>query len=225
MEYLGNQKPVNFTDPLVSICVPTFQHGAYISECLTSILAQKADFDYEILIGEDDSVDQTREICKRFAEKNQHKIRLFLRRKEDKIILVGRVHGRRNHLELYHDARGKYVCICDGDDYWTDPLKIQHQVNFMEKHPDCHLFITDTLVELHPDKKPPGIPENFRLFEKGELKKVFYMGHISSWMMRNKMCRFLQNDIIKKPVPLDQALFSFYKNIGQVAFLPFKTGL
>lgn len=220
MEYLGNQKVVNFTNPLVSICVPTFQHGSFIEECLNSILAQSTNFDFEILIGEDDSSDNTRLICKQFAENHQDRIRLFLRREEDKIIMFGRKAGRFNHLGLYGAARGKYVCICDGDDFWIDPLKLQYQVDFMEDNPKCFLCLTDTVIGLHPDKRPPGVPEGFRVYEKSELRKVFYMGHISSWMMRNEMSQLLQNPIVKKPIPLDQVLFSFYKSLGQTAFLP-----
>ncbi len=223
MEYLGDQKAVNLTNPLVSICVPTYQHGAYISDCLTSILAQKADFDYEILIGEDDSKDDTREICKVFAENYQDRIRLFLRNEEDEIRILGRKAGRLNHLHLYRDARGKYICICDGDDYWSDSQKIQRQFDFMEKCPDCYLCITDTVIGLHPNQKPPGIPEGLRVFKKNELKKVFYMGHISSWMMRNEMHELFKNPIVKKRIPLDQVLFSFYKSLGDVAFLPIIT--
>ena len=223
MEYLGENKPVNLIQPLVSICVPTFQHESYIAQCLQSLLEQQATFPIEILIGEDASTDKTREICLGFAEKHPDKIRLFLRKEEEKAIMYGRKAGRYNHLGLYRSARGKYVCICDGDDYWTDPLKIQMQVDFMEQNPDCVLCLTDTEIGLHPEQKPPGIPEGLRIFESKELRKVFYMGHISSWMLRNCMEELLSNPIVKKPIPLDQVLFSFYKKKGKVAYLPKST--
>jgi glycosyltransferase involved in cell wall biosynthesis len=83
MEYLGEFKPINLIDPLVSVCIPAFQHEKYIAQCIESVLSQEADFPFEILIGEDDSTDGTRGICKKYAEEHPDRIRLFLRKSED----------------------------------------------------------------------------------------------------------------------------------------------
>lgn len=120
MEYLGTEKEINQILPIVSVCVQTYQHEAYIKECLDSILAQKTSFPFEIILGEDDSEDQTRKICKEYAEKNPDRIRLFLRNKKDKIFINGVKTGRFNFLENLKSCRGKYIAMCDGDDYWTD---------------------------------------------------------------------------------------------------------
>lgn len=220
MEYLGNDKPVNLMSPLVSVCVPTFNHAPFIKSCLESILNQQADFSYEILIGEDDSKDGTREICLKIAEENQDKIRLFLRNEEDKVHLFGRKSGRGNHLALYTNARGKYICICDGDDLWIDSQKINKQVAIMEKYPSASLCITNTILERNPEQSPPGIPDSFKVFSSSELYRIFYMGHISSWMIRNEMEKLLSNKIVEKAIALDQVLFSYYKNKGDVIYIP-----
>lgn len=220
MEYLGESKLVNTVHPLVSICVPTFQHAPYIATCLDGILAQETDFPFEILIGEDDSKDGTREICKRYAEDFPDKIRLFLRREEDKIFMFGRKAGRLNHLGLYGSARGEFVCICDGDDLWIDPKKLQKQVKLMRDFPEASLCITNTKIQDGNADFPPGIPEEFKVFTPSDLKKVQYLGHISSWMVRNRMSELLGNQIVTKSIPLDMVLFTFYKLRGLTLYLP-----
>jgi glycosyltransferase involved in cell wall biosynthesis len=220
MEYLGGNKPINRINPLVSVCVPTFCHGPYIRACLESILDQKTDFPFEILIGEDDGDDETRQICMELAQVHQEKIRLFLRKASEKVILFGRKSGRGNHLGLYRSARGKYVCICDGDDLWIDSQKLTKQVNVLEQNPEAVMCITNTRLDGHPEQNPPGVPDRFRIFTSKSLKKTFYMGHISSWMMRNEMEELLSNEIVKKPIPLDQVIYSFYKQRGQVIYIP-----
>src|SRR5690554_6846745 len=118
--------------PIVSVCVQTYNHEKYIKECLEGILMQQTTFPFEIILGEDESSDGTREICKAYAEKYPDIIRLFLRSRKDVIYVNKRPTGRFNLLENLKVTKGKYVAICEGDDYWTDPLKLQKQVDFLE---------------------------------------------------------------------------------------------
>ena len=76
-EYLGIDKPINRITPLVSVCIPTYQHASYIAECIDSVLSQKVSFPLEILVGEDNSSDGTREICVEIAKKHPAQIRLI----------------------------------------------------------------------------------------------------------------------------------------------------
>lgn len=127
--------------PLVSVCVVTYNHAPYIRECLDSILKQETGFPYEICVGEDESPDGTREICQEYVEKHPDKIRLFLRNRKDVIYVNKRPTGRFNFLETIKSSHGKYIAICEGDDYWHNPDKLQKQVDFMEAHPEysmCH---------------------------------------------------------------------------------------
>ena len=119
----------------------TYNHEKFISQAIDSVLMQKADFDYELLIGEDDSEDQTRDIVKNFAGKYPDKIRLFLNDRKNVIYINGRPTGRWNFINLLKHARGEYVALLDGDDYWTDPLKLQKQIAFLENHLDYFLCI------------------------------------------------------------------------------------
>lgn len=122
--------------PLVSVCVQTYQHKDFIRDCLEGILMQKTDFPFEILLGEDHSTDGTRDICIEYAEKYLDQIRLVLHHRENNIKINGCSTGRFNFLFNLAAANGKYISICEGDDYWTDPLKLQKQVDFLENNPE-----------------------------------------------------------------------------------------
>ena len=132
-EYLGDNKPVNESFPLVSVTVTTYQHVNYIRDCLNGILMQKTDFPYEIILGEDGSSDGTQEICKEYAVRYPDKIRLFIRdRRISQFVRKDGTVSRFNGIWNRMSARGKYIAWCEGDDYWTDPLKLQKQVNILE---------------------------------------------------------------------------------------------
>lgn len=123
---LKKQVLTSIPDPLVSVVVPTYQHRYFIEECIESILMQKTDFPFEIIIGEDFSTDGTREIVFNYAEKYPDKIRV--------ITADYNVKQMANRVRCLKALRGKYIAQCDGDDYWTDPKKLQIQAAFMEKH-------------------------------------------------------------------------------------------
>lgn len=142
-EYMGTNKPINKVEPFVSVSVATYQHKNYIKDCLDSILNQQTNFKFEIIVGEDESTDGTREICIKYAEKYPDKIRLFLRdRKLSQLYdkggnLIKRLNGVLTFGQM--SCRGKYVALCEGDDYWTDPLKLQKQVAILEKHSNINI--------------------------------------------------------------------------------------
>lgn len=121
---------------LVSVCITTYNHAEYIEQCLDSVLAQQTNFPFEIIIGEDESSDDTREICRTYAANHPGKIRLCLRSRKDVIYVNGKATGRFNFTETMKAAKGKYIALLEGDDYWIDPLKLQKQVDLLEAHPE-----------------------------------------------------------------------------------------
>lgn len=137
-------KVTNF--PLVSVLVQTYNHENYIGDCLDSILNQKTDFAFEILLGEDFSSDKTREICREYAEKNPEKIRLFLHHPENKIIVNEVITGNFNAFYNFYKVQGIYIAFCEGDDRWSDNLKLQKHINSFKTNPsfvmNFHSFIT-----------------------------------------------------------------------------------
>ncbi len=120
----------------VSVCVLAYQHEDYIVQCLEGILNQKTTFGYEILIGEDDSTDSTREICIRYAERYPNKIKLYLHNRKNNIIINNSPTGLFSALYNMYNANGEFIAYCDGDDFWNDPLKLQKQVDFLKTNLD-----------------------------------------------------------------------------------------
>ncbi len=145
-EYLGLGKPINKITPLVSVCITTFQHADFIAECLDSVLSQVTSFSFEILVGEDQSADGTREICIAYADKYPAKIRLFLNDREEVITIDGRPTGRVNLLNLFSESRGEFIALCEGDDYWTDRSKLEQQVAIFHRNLGCSLVFHNAII-------------------------------------------------------------------------------
>lgn len=117
-------------NPKVSVCVITYNHAAYIGECLQSLVDQKTDFDFEIIVGEDCSTDDTRAIVEAFARKYPDRIRPILHEKN--------IGGVENYRSVHEEATGDYVAHVDGDDYAL-PGKLQAQADFLDANPDCQI--------------------------------------------------------------------------------------
>lgn len=127
----------------VSIFVLTYNQELFIGQTIESILMQKTDFKYQLVIGEDFSTDKTRIICEEFAEKYPKKIKL-LKSLDSNIGLIS------NYMRTIKECDGKYIAICDGDDYWIDEFKLQKQVDILEANPDCSIVYTK-VKRLFPD--------------------------------------------------------------------------
>ena len=113
--------------PFLSICIITYNHNKYIAQAIESFLHQKTTFPFEIVIGEDFSIDNTRDICLRYAEKDD-RIRVLPR--------TSNLGMLENFKQTFLACNGKYVAFCEGDDYWTDNDKLQKQVDILEKSPE-----------------------------------------------------------------------------------------
>ena len=120
---------------MVSVFVMTYNHKEFISQALDGILMQQVNFDYEIVVGEDCSTDRTREIVVEYAKRHPDKFVLLLHEKN-----IGAI---ANQMAVLKACTGKYIALCEGDDYWTDPLKLQKQVAILEKDPETGLCYTD----------------------------------------------------------------------------------
>lgn len=118
-------------EPLVSICSITYNHAPYIRQCLDGFLMQRTTFPIEIIINDDCSTDGTTEIVREYADKYPDLI--FPIFHEENQYQKG-VRGMFQRF-VFPKARGKYIALCEGDDYWTDPLKLQKQVDILEKYP------------------------------------------------------------------------------------------
>ncbi|OJV42940.1 MAG: hypothetical protein BGO29_07185 [Bacteroidales bacterium 36-12] len=112
---------------LVSVWVITYNQEKFISECLDSILKQETNFPFQIIIGEDNSTDKTRSICEMYANKYLNITLLPLR---ENLGLV------KNWERTLNACAGRYVAMCEGDDFWIDSHKLQKQIDFLENNPD-----------------------------------------------------------------------------------------
>ena len=119
--------PIDQT-PIVSICCVTYNHEKYIRQCLEGFVMQKTDFPFEILVHDDASIDSTTRIVKEFEINYPHLFRCVYQTENQFL--------RQNVLTniLLPMARGSYISMCEGDDYWTDSNKLQIQVDFLEKN-------------------------------------------------------------------------------------------
>lgn len=155
---------------LVSIVVVTYNHVEYIEQCVQSIINQNTTFKFEILIGEDNSSDGTREKCVELSLKYPNQIKLFLRDRKDVIFINGRPTGRYNFLETISSARGRYVALCDGDDLWSDNLKLQKQFDFLEANEGYSAVVhrVTYLNESNREVTDQVFPEKYR----NELDKI-----------------------------------------------------
>ncbi len=121
--------------PSVSICCLTYNHEAFVRDALEGFLMQRVTFPYEILIHDDASTDGTADIIREYAEKYPDKVYPILQKENQYTRGITNASGVFN----FPRARGKYIAMCEGDDYWTDPHKLQLQVDYLETHPECTL--------------------------------------------------------------------------------------
>lgn len=129
-------------DICVSISCITYNHAPYIRQCLDSFLMQKTNFAFEVLIHDDCSTDGTTEIIKEYEAKYPDIIKPLY--EEENQYQQGKPLG--SAVWNFPRARGKYIAMCEGDDYWIDPLKLQKQVDFLEAHPDYGLVYAKTKI-------------------------------------------------------------------------------
>lgn len=150
--------------PMISIVVPVYNHEHYIERCLRSILAQKCSYSYEVWIGEDCSPDNTRTVMQALEPEFPDYFHFLYREKNL---------GGQNSTELAHRCTGKYLCILEGDDFWTYEGKLQAQVDFMEAHPD-YIACFHHCTVVGEDSEPNGEKYPECLNEEYTLKEFFY---------------------------------------------------
>jgi len=135
------------TSMKVSVLVMTYNHASFIAQALDSVLMQEINFDYEILISEDCSTDGTREIVIDYQKKIPGKIRLLLSEQN--------IHSNAVVARGIHAAKGKYIALLDGDDYWTSPHKLQKQVDFLDNHSECSMCFHNAQVFYEDGSQEP----------------------------------------------------------------------
>ena len=206
--------------PTVSVWVLTYNHELYINCCLASVFNQTTDFNYELVIGDDCSSDATSQLIDKFIA--------------DKNISITKIRsqknfwdGRRTPLicELFNQARGKYIALLEGDDYWTDPYKLQKQVDYLEANPDCSICThwvktkDESGQGIHEDALTiPDLKEDIYasdLFHiSSETKPILGAAyHPSSWVFRQSLVKEIPSWNIKISGG-DDVLFTTFLRFG-----------
>lgn len=208
------------TKPLISIFMATYNHSAFIDEAIRGCMEQKTEYPFELIICDDFSTDGTREKATAWAEKHSNIILSF----QDH-----NTNGIRNMTQGLSLARGKYLAICEGDDYWTDPEKLQTQVSFLESNPEfsvsCHRVRLLYSGDIPQPEKPQFIYKDCSadedrikngIFYADEVVDNYYM-HTSSivfrWKFRNGLPRKFRSWML-----LDHFLLLLHAADGKIKY-------
>lgn len=148
--------------PLVTIRCLVYNHEPYLRQCLDGFVMQKTNFPFEAIVHDDASTDRSAEIIREYAEKYPDIIKPIFETENQ----YSKRNGSIRRIMNEH-TRGKYVALCEGDDYWIDPYKLQKQVDFLETHPDYGLVYTD--VNFYFQKKDVM---KFNYISSGKLKQA-----------------------------------------------------
>lgn len=202
---------------VVSILSLVHNHGLFIARNIESVLCQQVDFPIEHIIVDDCSTDDTRKIIATYAEKYTHIKPFFLQRKSR--------HGE-NVEALFSRCRSPYVALCDGDDYFTDPNKLQTQVDFMEAHPECGLCFHPVKVvyedgsgreRIYPplEEMPRGVRDFYYL---ADLMRVNFI-QTNSAMYRWRFTEGLPDWFVPDLVPGDWYWHLLHAEMGKIGFI------
>lgn len=207
--------------PLVSVICFAFQQEAYIRDALDGFIAQQVDFPIEIIVHDDASTDNTAQIIREYAEAYPKLFKPILQTENQYSIERGRV--TRLCIEA---AKGKYVAICEGDDYWTDSGKLQAQVDFMESNPNFSACFHNVMQRFDDGSNTPARP--FREYDKDTftLEDTFAtraLFHTCSLLCRKDAMTYPQSSA--KIRSGDMALFSIIATHGPLKLLSGNMGV
>lgn len=166
----------------MSVVCATYNHVEFIEDAIKGFIAQKTDFPFEVIIHDDASTDGTQEVIKRYAEQYSELIRPIYQK-------VNQYSQNKRPLDhCLPVAKGKYVAICEGDDYWTDANKLKIQYDYMEKNPECvvthhNAFVFDGECLLKNSKLPEHCIKNFTSVEL--LKNECFLLSLSIMFRKN----------------------------------------
>ncbi|WP_083213457.1 glycosyltransferase [Mycobacterium malmoense] len=198
------------SEPKVSVVSIAYNHEEYIRDALDGFVAQEIDFSVEIVIADDASTDATATIIREYATRFPQLFRPILRSKN-----IG-IHA--NLTEALSAARGEYLAICEGDDYWTDPMKLSKQVSFLDQHPETSLCFHPVQVVWTDGRKGSEFPPpRWRrdLSVDALIKRNFIQ---TNSVLYRRLSRY--DDIPADVMPMDWYLHVRHAAQGGIAMLP-----
>lgn len=124
--------------PTLSVCMTCYNQELFVHQAIDGVLMQKTNFPFVLMIGEDCSNDRTLLICQKYAQHNPDRVKL--------LPSVSNLGSMGNFIRTMNACDGKYIAICEGDDYWTDPYKLQKQIDFLESNSEYFFCFHDVMV-------------------------------------------------------------------------------
>ena len=196
--------------PTVSVWIITYNQERYIREALDSALAQKTDFYYEIVIGEDCSTDSTRQILLEYKSKYPKIITLLLHDKNIGMIA--------NQNKTFYACQAPYIALLEGDDYWNDPYKLQKQYDAMCEYPQCQLSFHPVYTTAHKTLNNYGRTIKILPVEEGIKVGGYYMS-TPSIMIKKSVISEMPSFLDEAPAG-DYYLQIFGSIAGGALYLP-----
>ncbi len=216
MSYQISAPELLHDQPLVSVYMLAYKHERFIAEAIEGVLAQRCDFPFELIIGEDCSPDATRAIAAEYQSRNARIIRL--------ITSAGNVGAFENSRRCRGACRGKYVAICEGDDFWSDPEKLQMQVELMESQPQLSLCHTDfnrlTRLGMKRDvhRNSDTTPAQGHAYES--LLREWTVMTVTSMYRRDVMTSFMESPFYTSKWPFGDLNLLLYASLqGAVGYI------
>lgn len=195
--------------PKVSIVTITYNHEKYVRDALESFLNQKTDFIFEIIIADDCSTDKTPDIIKEYSKNYPTIINPILRGKN-----IGAVN---NSIDALKRAKGEYIALCEGDDYWTDDNKLQKQVDFLDKNKEYALCFHPVKVFFEDQTNKNYIFPKSSDKSKFTTRKLLMDNFIqtNSVMYRRRNYKNIPTNVM----PLDWYLHLYHAQFGKIGFI------
>lgn len=197
------------SSPKVSIVTISYNQADYIETALESFVSQEVNFPFEIIVADDASKDKTQTIVRRFEKAYPHLFNNILRKKN--------VGAQRNFKEAILTARGEYIALCEGDDFWTDTSKLKRQVDFLEENKEYAFCFHPVRVFYEDGKKKdyiyPSKDNDRQMNLEGLMRENFIQ--TNSVMYRRQKYNDLPVDIL----PLDWYLHLFHAQYGKIGFI------
>lgn len=215
----------NSEEPYVSIVCTAYNHEKYIRKCLEGFLMQKTSFKFEVLVHDDASTDRTADIIREY-EKKQPDIIKPVYQEVNQYSLGKLITGD----ILVPLAKGRYIAYCEGDDYWVDPLKLQKQVDALEKNPTCKMAVHRVAAVTEDESKTLEYYPSFSMQECVMTPDIFfnperagYSFQTSSYMFDAESLRqyFKENPLFRRNSPVgDECYLLYFGNLADVYYSP-----
>ena len=217
---IGSENGMVIGEPVppveLTVLTMTYNHEKYIAECMDSVLAQQTSFPVRHVVLDHHSTDRTAEIVAAYAAKHS----------SIQPVLLSHRRPSENVMGLFLRCRTKYAALCDGDDYFTDPLKLQKQIDFLESHSRCALCFHPVAVVFEDgqepgifpsrDMLPRGIREEYYLTDLFKGNMIQTNSVVYRWHFQEGMPEWFRPDLC----PGDWYWHLLHAEMGKIGFLP-----